>query len=140
MEWVLEEYDFADPYVDDIIVGSTGADWDEVLVNHERDLREVLDRCEKEKLVINGSKAHMFCTSVEFCGHVLTQGTRSPAPKKLLSIQKWDLPRTVTALRGFLGLTNHYSSYVQNYSGLAAPLTAKLQLSREDGKRDPKKP
>ena len=107
--------------------------------NHERDLRLVLEKFAREKLVVNGSKAHMFVESVEFCGHIITRGTRSPAPTKLLSIQKWQTPHTVTALRGFLGLTNYYSLYVENNAKLAAPLTAKLQLSREDGKKGSQK-
>jgi hypothetical protein len=56
-----------------------------------------------------------------------------------MTIQKWEVPKTVTALRAFLGLTNYYSSYVPNYAALAAPLTSKLQLSREEGKKDQKR-
>ena len=41
----------------------------------------------------------------------------------------------VTALRAFLGVTNWYNTYVQNYAGLAAPLTSMLQLNREEGKK-----
>ena len=69
----------------------------------------------------------------------MKEGSRSPAPKKLLSIQKWEIPKTVTALRGFLGLTNYYSSYVPNYADLAAPLTSKLRLNRQDGKKGSQK-
>jgi hypothetical protein len=74
---------------------------------------------------VDPENANMFMGEVEFCGHNLREGRRSPAPGKLLSIQKWDLPGTVTALRVFLGLTNYYSSYVQNYAALAAPLMVK---------------
>ena len=49
------------------------------------------------------------------------------------------MPITVTALRGFLGLTNYYGSYVENYAKFAAPLTAKLQLTREEGKKGSQK-
>ena len=50
------------------------------------------------------------------------------------------MPGTVTALRGFLGLTNYYSSYVHNYAALAAPLMGKLQVNRLDGKKGSLKP
>jgi hypothetical protein len=110
MESELQGFEFADPYVDDTIVGSTGATMDEAIRNHDLDIRRVLERFEKDKLVVDVNKTHLFATRVEFCGHVLRQGTRSPAPKKLLSTQKWELPVTVTALRAFLGLTNYYSS------------------------------
>jgi hypothetical protein len=139
MEWVLDEFDFADPYVDDVIIGSTGNTREELIRNHEADLRKVLEKFAKEKLVVNGAKAHLFVESVEFCGHIITCGTRSPAPAKLLSIQKWEVPSTVSVLRGFLGLTNYYSSYVEDYAKLAALLTAKLQVSKEDGKKGSQK-
>ena len=135
MEWVLQKHETADPYVDDIIIGSTGDTEEELLENHEKDVRAVLTTLADQKLVADWEKAKLFMKEVEFCGHVLRQGRRGPAPGKLLSIQGWELPKTVTQLRGFLGLTNYYSCYVPNYAELAAPLMAKLQLNREDGKK-----
>ena len=76
---------------------------------------------------------------VEFCWHILSEGRRRPASGKLLSIQKWELPQTVTQLRGFLGLTNYYSSYVEHYADYAGPLMSKLQLNRVDGKKGSQK-
>ncbi len=43
MECVLQDLENADPYVDDIIIGSTGGTWEEVIANHERDVRAVLN-------------------------------------------------------------------------------------------------
>ena len=140
MEWVLEKHTNADPYVDDVIIGSTGNTEEELLDNHERDVREVLQTLAEQSLYADWDKAKLFMREVEFCGHVLREGKRGPAPGKLLSIQGWELPKTVTQLRGFLGLTNYYSCYVPNYADLAAPLMAKLQLNREDGKKGSQKP
>ena len=44
----------------------------------------------------------------------------------------------MTALRGFLGLTNYFSEYVHHYAEAAAPLMAKLRLNRQDGKKGSK--
>ena len=140
MEWVLQDLENADPYVDDIIIGSSGVSWEEVITNHERDVRAVLSTLRKNELIVDPRKAHMFMKEVEFCGHILREGRRSPAPGKLLSIQKWELPATITELRGFLGLTNYYSCYVPNYSTFAAPLMSKLQVGRVDGKKGSVKP
>ena len=135
MEWVRREIENADPYVDDIIIGSTGATWEEVLVNHQKDVRRVLDTLKEHILIVDPRKANMFMKEVEFCSHILREGRRSPSPGKLLSIQKWELPITITELRGFLGLTNYYSCYVHNYSTYAAPLMGKLQVGRVEGKK-----
>ena len=69
----------------------------------------------------SAEKWHFFMRQVEFCGHILREGTRSPAPGKLLPIQQWELPKTVTELRGFPGLFNYFSEYVEHYAEFAAP-------------------
>ena len=112
MEWVLEDLDFADGYIDDIIVGSSGDTTEELLRNHMRDVRRTLEVLAKNTLVASPKKSKFFMRQVEFCGHILREGTRSPAPGKLLPIQQWELPKTITELRGFLGLCNYFSEYV----------------------------
>ena len=89
----------------------------------------------KKKLYVVGKNCIFFQEEVIFCGHVLRQGRRSPAPGKLLPIQMWELPGTVTEFRGFLGLTNYFSEYVEHYADTAALLMGKLQLNRKDGKK-----
>ena len=88
MEWVLRDLDNADPYVDDIIIGSTGDTEEELMENQERDLRALLQVLKKEELVVDPKKANLFLREFEVCGHILSEGRRSPAPGKLLSIQK----------------------------------------------------
>jgi hypothetical protein len=134
MELVLRGIDNADPYVDDNIIGSTGKTWEEVLVNHQKDVRRP-GTLKEHVLIVDPRKENMFMKEVEFCGHMLREGRRSPAPRKLLSIQKWKLPQTITELRGFHGLTNCCSCYVHNYSTFASPLMKKLQVGREEGKK-----
>ena len=135
MEWILGKKECADPYIDDVIIGSTGFTEEEAFQNHIIDLRKVLDRLREQKMLVNPAKAHFFMREVEFCGHILKEGRRQPAPGKLMSIQKWELPQTVTQLRGFLGLTNYYSSYVEHYAQYAGPLMSKLQLKRDEGRK-----
>ena len=87
------------------------------------------------RLVADKKKCQFFVREVEFCGHILGGGKRRPAPGKLMALEKWEEPKTVTALRGFLGFTNYYSSYVPNYAALAAPLMEKLKVSKTEGKK-----
>ena len=60
MEWVLRDQENADPYVEDIIVGSTGNTPEEVLENHEHDLRAFLETLKKYELVTDPKKVHLF--------------------------------------------------------------------------------
>jgi hypothetical protein len=96
MEWVLKDHENADPYVDDIIIGSTGSTEEEVMENHQKDLRSVLRTLKLHQLVVDPKKANLFMKEVEFCGHVLREGRRSPAPGKLNASQQWEQPRTIT--------------------------------------------
>ncbi len=52
-----------------------------------------------------------------------------------MAIQRWSPPETISHLRGFIGVTNYYSGYVLHYAELAAPLTSKLSVNKEDGKK-----
>ena len=76
-----------------------------------------------------------FVPEVEFCGHILCNGTRTPAPGKLSAIEKCHVPKTITELRAFLGFSNYYNSYVQGYADIVACLQDKLKVPREEGKK-----
>ena len=132
--------DVADPYVDDIIIGTMWQGGEEATLRaHDEDVRRVMDQLKVHKLVADIKKCRFFVTEVEFCGHILGGGKRRPAPGKLMALEKWEAPKTVTALRGFLGFTNYYSTYVKDYAAYAAPLLDLLKLNRIDGKKGSKK-
>ena len=105
-------------------------------------MRNIISRCvrswtflEKHQLVGDVRKAHFFIPEVKFCGHILGGGTRRPEPGKLMAIEKWELPRTISELRAFLGFTNYYSMYVEMYVEVVAILQDKLKVPRELGKK-----
>ena len=127
MDHILQGLDCVDVYIDDIIIGSSGETEEELLANHDRHACAVLDRLRKEELVASVSKTDFFVRSVESCGHVLENGTRRPAPGKMLALERWEKPDNVRVLRGFLGLPKYYSGYVQNYASMAMPLIQMLK-------------
>ena len=92
MDHVLQGLDCADVYVNDIIIGSSGDTEEELLANHNRDARAVFDGLRKEESVASLSKTDFFVPSVEFCGHVLENGTRQPAAGKMLALERWEKP------------------------------------------------
>jgi len=130
--------DIATPYVDDILIGTSIGEGEDLLEAHDRDLRRVLKILKEEYLVVDPKKAHLFVEEVEFCGQILGHGTRKPAPGKLMAIEKWEVPTTITALRAFLGFTNYYNTYIHMYAQIAARLQDKLKVPREVEKKGSK--
>jgi hypothetical protein len=131
--------DVADPYIDDILVGTKVGPGEDLFAAHDKDLRRVLELMRKDKFVADKRKCRLFVKEVEFCGHVLGGGARRPSPGKLMAIEKWELPQTITGLRAFLGFTNYYSSYVKDYAQVVACLQDKLKVPRAEGKKGSKK-
>ena len=103
IELVVRDLPFVSVYMDDVIVGSNGKNLADMLHNHTQDLRATLERLKENQLVVDPKKAKLFMREVEFCGHVLKEGRRTPAPGKFLALQKWELPTTVTELQNFVG-------------------------------------
>jgi hypothetical protein len=130
--------DVATGYIDDILVGTTAQTGEDLLETHARDLKRVLDVLQTQQLVVDPAKAKLFVEEVEFCGQILGHGNRHPAPGKLMAIEKWELPNTISELRAFLGFTNYYNTYIHLYAEVAAPLQDKLKVPREVGKKGSK--
>ena len=123
-------------YIDDIIIATEGGGLTEaeLVALHEKQLNQVLDILDANQLICGPKKGKFFLKSVEFCGSLLENGTRRPSPGKLVAIQKWKRPETITELRGFLGCCSFYHTFVPNYAKFAAPLTELLKVGRDAGK------
>ena len=130
--------DVADAYIDDIIIGTRVEPGEDLIEAHNKDVRRVLSLLAKEQLIADVSKCKFFVPEVEFCGHILRNGTRSPAPGKLSAIENWERPHNITELRAFLGFTNYYNSYIKGYAEVVSRLQDKLKVPREIGKKGSK--
>jgi hypothetical protein len=102
MDDILREVDdIASCYIDDIIVGTWVEEGEDLIAQHDHDLRRVLEVLKKQQLVADISKCKLFVPEVEFCGHILGGGTRRPAPGKLLAIERWERPKTIMSSAHF---------------------------------------
>ena len=131
-----ELHEFVSVHIHDIIIATVGDGLteQELVDLHEKQLNIVLDILDKNQLICGPKKGKLFLESVEFCGTLLRNGTRQPSPGKLLAIQKWKRPETISALREFLRCCNFSHTFVKDYAKYAAPLTELLKVCMEAGR------
>ena len=81
--------DCADPFVDDIIIGSGTEDMtdEELIEAHEKDLRRALGVLDKYSMVRKPTKDSLFVREVQFAGHVVGHGQRRPMHGKLAALR-----------------------------------------------------
>jgi hypothetical protein len=61
-------------------------------------------------------------TEVDFLRHKIAQEGLKMDDIKVKAILHWEPPRSVSALRSFLGLTSHYQKFIKNFVKIATPL------------------
>ena len=134
-------WDCADPFVDDIIIGSGTEEMseEELIKAHEKDLSRLLDVLDRHQMVCKPTKASLFVKEAEFAGHVVGHGQCRPMPGKLAALTHWERPKTISELPSFVGFCNYYSGYVRMYAELSGPLHKMLQVRKFDGYKGSKK-
>jgi len=108
-------------FFDDILIFSRT--WSE----HLQHIRAVFLALREHGLVLKRSKCSFGEQRIHYLGHVISDGVVAMDTDKVSAVQAWPLPRSVKALRGFLGLTGYYRRFIHNYDVIAAPLTALLK-------------
>ncbi len=114
---------FLKVFVDDLNVHS------ECWEDHLRHLEAVFSKLREVNLKLNPGKCCFVAKSITFLGHVVSQQGTRPDPSKVTVVAHFPVPRTVTNVRSFLGLTGYYRNYVWGYSRLAVPL---FELTKRD--------
>ena len=108
-------------FFDDILIYS--ADIDE----HEKHLGMVFAVLRDNQLFANRKKCVIAHSKIQYLGHQISKRGVEADEEKIKSMTKWQQPKDVTSLRGFLGLTGYCRRFVKGYGEIAAPLSKLLQ-------------
>jgi hypothetical protein len=87
----------------------------------------VLDKLCEHKLAVKRSKCSFGASSVGYLGHVISTHDVAMDVNKVEAVRAWQQPRSVRAVRGFIGLTGYYRTFIRSYGELAGHLTQLLK-------------
>jgi hypothetical protein len=103
-------------FFDDILVYSKTKE------EHLQHLKIDLETLRKNKLLAKHSKCVFATQQVEYLGHIISATGVATDPQKIAAVKEWPIPKNITQLIGFLGLTGYYRRFVKNYGLICRPL------------------
>jgi hypothetical protein len=103
-------------YLDDILIHSTN------FYDHINQAFTVVTRLTENKVKVKLSKCEFVKNTIKFVGHEICDGVVRPNKDKVEVLFKYDRPKTLKQLQGFLGLANYFRKYIENFSVRASPL------------------
>ncbi|KAI3695448.1 hypothetical protein L1987_78445 [Smallanthus sonchifolius] len=87
-------------FIDDILIYSKSKE------DHANHLKILLEILRTEKLYAKFSKCEFWLSEVQFLGHVINANGIQDDPVKIEAISKWEIPKSPTEIRSFLGLAD----------------------------------
>lgn len=104
-------------YLDDLLIFAPS------MKEHNKILRQVLERLRKEKLYCKFEKCEFGKARIVWVGHQMAEGVRGIDPAKAKFIRAFPVPKNVTELRSFIGIINYCRDFLPKLSEVLAPLT-----------------
>ena len=103
--------------------------WEE----HLQHVEHILTIMEGQSLYAKELKCEFGMTKVLYLGHIIRVKGVQVHQEKIKAIVEWPTPKTITELRGFLGICTYCRNFVKGFSQLCAPLTDLTKRELLDG-------
>ena len=95
--------------------------------DHDTNLINLLNICQKEGLVLNSKKLELWRERITFFGAEYSTQGMHPDPKKVQGITEMTVPKDKQQLQSFLGMVNYMGTFIPNLSHHTEPLWAMLK-------------
>ena len=116
---------------DDILVFGAGDTDEETLKDHDRNLREVFNRCRQKGIKLNSEKIQFRQKQVSYMGHIISSEGLRANPNKLKAINEMPPPTDKEGVQRVLGMINYVHKFAPNLTDLAKPLRELVKKDNE---------
>jgi len=104
-------------YMDDILIYAKTEE------EHDRLVKEVLERLQTHGLAVSPEKCVWKTQEVEFLGYVIGRNGIAMSQEKVEAVLSWEEPKSLSKTQSFLGFTNFYRRFIEDYLRVGQPLT-----------------
>ena len=102
--------------VDDLLI------WGENQQQHDKHLRQVLERARQKNLKLNKEKSQIALDEISYIGHILSKEGLKPDPQKVRAITEMNRPQNKEELQRFLEMVTYVAKFIPNFSQISTPL------------------
>ena len=112
-------------FIDDILVFARN------FQEHQQRLEVVFKRLSDAGFTLKASKCNFAMNSVVFLGIKVSESGIQPSARLLNSIKNYPIPKDVTAIKSFLGLSGFFRKFIAKFSQISEPLTMLTRKNNE---------
>jgi len=122
MHEFAEDLNGVEVVVDDFLITGSDDTMEEALVDHDSNLRKMLEKAREANLKLNREKTRLRLKEVRFIEHLLTKDGIKIDPRKHDAIMKMPKPEDASAVSRLLGMVQYLSKFLPILSDAAEPL------------------
>ena len=109
--------DFVIVYLDDILIYSQSQS------DHIQHVRQVMQKLLDHQWICKLKKCEFATKSVEYLGHIVSDGPIAIDPDKMKAVTDWPVPfKNLHEVQSFLGLVGYYRKFIPRFSHIARHL------------------
>lgn len=111
-----------EPIADDILIVGCGDTDAEAMVDHDKKLLALMDKCSEIKLRLSLKKLQFKVKEVKFHGHILSAEGLHPDPEKVRAVQEMPHPTDAKAVQRFIGFVTYLAKFLPRLSEVCEPM------------------
>jgi hypothetical protein len=92
--------------------------------DHDEHLKIILQVLREHQHYTKFSKCDFCKDKIQYLGLIIFKDGISVDPNKIKTINEWHVPKEITDVRSFMGITGYYIKFIEGFSRITNPITS----------------